>query len=85
MGWNYIDIKQDSNIIKNLDKSKFYFVHSFYVEAKQENILTTTKYEKEFVSGVKQDNIYGFQFHPEKSHKYGMQLFKNFLGMTDES
>ena len=85
MGWNYINIKQDSNIIKNLDKSKFYFVHSFYVEAKQENILTTTKYEKEFVSGVKQDNIYGFQFHPEKSHKYGMQLFKNFLGMTDES
>ena len=85
MGWNYIDIKKNNDIINHLANSKFYFVHSYFVDTPDENILTTTKYGKEFVSGIHKDNIYGFQFHPEKSHKYGMQLFKNFLGIDDES
>ena len=45
-----------------------------------EDILTTTNYGYEFVSGFEKNNIIGFQFHPEKSHKFGMQLFKNFVG-----
>lgn len=81
MGWNYIDKKQDDKLVNNLENSKFYFVHSYYVDTPDENILTTTKYGKEFVSGIQKENIYGFQFHPEKSHKHGMQLFKNFLGI----
>lgn len=82
MGWNYIKIENPSPIVKDLDDAKFYFVHSYFVNTAQENIITTTTYGHSFVSGVQKDNIYGFQFHPEKSHKYGMQLFKNFLGMN---
>ena len=79
MGWNYIKIENQSSIVKDLDDAKFYFVHSYFVNTAQENIVTTTKYGHNFVSGVQKENIYGFQFHPEKSHKYGMQLLKNFL------
>jgi glutamine amidotransferase len=79
MGWNYINIENQSQIVKDLDDAKFYFVHSYFVNTAQENILTTTNYGHGFVSGIQKENIYGFQFHPEKSHKYGMQLFKNFL------
>ena len=77
MGWNEV------NPIKNelCDKSsRFYFVHSYYVECKEEkNIMLKTNYGMEFVSGVSKDNIFGVQFHPEKSHKYGMNLMKKFI------
>lgn len=80
MGWNYVDIKKNTLLSKTLfEKNKFYFVHSYYVECLDENdIFFQTTYINNFVSGFTKDNIYGVQFHPEKSHKYGMQLFKNF-------
>ena len=77
MGWNEV------NPIKNElcdESSRFYFVHSYYVECKEEkNIMLKTNYGMEFVSGVSKDNIFGVQFHPEKSHKYGMNLMKKFI------
>ena len=62
-----------------IEKSKFYFVHSYYVEVEEEKErLMTTHYGSDFDSAIIKNNIFGVQFHPEKSHKFGMQLFKNF-------
>jgi glutamine amidotransferase len=62
-----------------MDYSRFYFVHSYYFDVENEaNILGETLYGKKFVSAVRNDRVYGFQFHPEKSHTYGMKIFKRF-------
>jgi len=81
MGWEYVKSHKESLLLKELyDKPRFYFVHSYFVKAnKEEDILFTTDYSGEFVSGFEKSNILGVQFHPEKSHKYGMKLFKNFI------
>lgn len=83
MGWNYVHTTQkDDPIIKGLDQSKFYFVHSYYVKVKDDNnSLLKTNYGINFDSGVRKDNIFGFQFHPEKSHKFGIKLFENFVAL----
>jgi glutamine amidotransferase len=58
----------------------FYFVHSYHIKCNNpSDVLTTTVYEYEFVSAIQKENIYGTQFHPEKSHDYGEQIFKNFV------
>lgn len=84
MGWNYINVKSDTGLFKNsLDDMRFYFVHSYYVECESdENILATTEYGGKFASAIGKDNIMGVQFHPEKSHKYGMNLLRNFVEMV---
>ena len=77
MGWNVA-----SPITNELcdNDSRFYFVHSYYVKCdEKDNIMLKTNYGMEFVSGVSKDNIFGVQFHPEKSHKYGMDLMKKFI------
>lgn len=83
MGWNYITINNmASPIVKNMtdQKNRFYFVHSYYAKCKnEENILMSADYGVEFTAAVNQKNIYGVQFHPEKSHKYGKQLLKSFI------
>ena len=83
MGWNTVNLSKESRLFANMEnqENRFYFVHSYYVECNNsEDILTTTKYgDKEFVSSFERENIIGVQFHPEKSHKFGMQLIKNFL------
>ena len=57
-----------------------YFVHSYYVKPKDKSvILTTTDYGIDFVSGIAKDNIYGFQFHPEKSQSVGLKILENFV------
>jgi glutamine amidotransferase len=80
MGWNTVEFKKESPI--NIDvsfNSRYYFVHSFYVDCEnQDDILCTTQYGQEFVSGFQHQNIIGLQFHPEKSHKFGMELLANF-------
>jgi glutamine amidotransferase len=80
MSWNYIEIKKNDRILSGLtNESRFYFIHSYHVVCNQEeDILTTTHYGYEFPSGVRRQNVMGVQFHPEKSHKFGMRLLKNF-------
>ena len=61
------------------EDARFYFLHSYYFDCEnRENILAVTEYGNEFACAVNSNNIYGVQFHPEKSHKYGIQLLKNF-------
>ena len=81
MGWNVTDINKHSKLFGSMpERSRFYFVHSFYVHCtNQEDIITTTNYGNNFVSTFEKENIIGVQFHPEKSHKFGMQLLKNFI------
>ena len=84
MGWR--NIKSDSDLkFHILDESKFYFVHSYYVplspsQEKYQSIMKTS-YEIDYSAGIQKGNIYGFQFHPEKSHKYGMKLFSYLNGL----
>ncbi len=80
MGWNRVFVKNDSPLIADLpEEPRFYFVHSYYVACDNEHdVLTTTHYGRDFHSIVQRGNVFGAQFHPEKSHKYGMKLLENF-------
>tara|TARA_Y100000996_G_C22447043_1_gene612230 strand:- start:210 stop:806 length:597 start_codon:yes stop_codon:yes gene_type:complete len=77
MGWNYVKIKKNNDII-NLNNQTFYFVHSYYPKVHEKNILATTTYGEEFPSIIGEKNIFGVQFHPEKSQKFGKELLKKF-------
>ena len=81
MGWNNTIIVKDNSLMKDLDnESMYYFVHSYYMKCNnKKDILTTTGYEDKFVSSIQKDNIFGTQFHPEKSHDTGEKLIKNFV------
>ena len=81
MGWNTISVnKADPIVKKNLNEKDFYFVHSYiYENINKDNILGLTTYGKNFPSIINKGNIYGVQFHPEKSHKNGLNLIKNFI------
>ena len=83
MGWNFIKQHKASRLLDNMySDPRFYFVHSYYFNAiDPEDILTSTTYEKEFTSSVERGNILGVQFHPEKSHKFGMKLLENFVDL----
>ena len=80
MGWNEVKIKRESPLFRDVyDEPRYYFVHSYHFMPKNSNdILTTSLYGYEFVSAIEKDNIVGVQFHPEKSHKFGMRILKNF-------
>lgn len=80
MGWNTLTVRQKSCLFKEMyEDARFYFVHSYYVKCKsQKSVLATSNYGIDFAAGIMKDNIYGLQFHPEKSHKFGMQIFRNF-------
>lgn len=83
MGWNNANIKKESILYKDIsDEAMFYFVHSFHIVCKDvKDILTISEYEYPFASSIHKENIYGTQFHPEKSHDWGEQLFKNFVNL----
>lgn len=84
MGWNSIKlVNGKENLLLEKSKDyKFYFTHSFYASCKNpENKVAETDYIISFDSIIKKGNIFGVQFHPEKSHKYGMEFFKNFLSL----
>lgn len=80
MGWNTIEIRHPHPLISELEaESRFYFVHSFYVRCNNKaSVLAETDYGGYFDSVIGEGNIMGAQFHPEKSHKYGMRLLKNY-------
>ncbi len=82
IGWNTVKfLDEKEKLFKDIkDEKDFYFIHSYYFFCKnKKNIIATTKYNEEFPSIVKNENIYGVQFHPEKSLKNGIKLFDNFL------
>jgi glutamine amidotransferase len=77
MGWNIAEITK-KNFLSDAQQ-KYYFVHSYYVDLKNKNdCIMKTNYGIEFVSGISANNIYGVQFHPEKSHRNGMSILTNF-------
>jgi len=80
MGWNTLAVRQPHPLFADLEaENRFYFVHSYHVVcADMGNVLAQTNYGFDFASAVVKDNIMGVQFHPEKSHKFGMRLYKNF-------
>lgn len=80
MGWNLVEQVSENSIISDLpEEPRFYFVHSYYVKVKDEKYsLLKTNYGHPFDSGILKDNIFGAQFHPEKSHKFGMKFLENF-------
>lgn len=80
MGWSHAAPAQENPLFDGLDsEARFYFVHSYYAAPEREaNTLATTEYGDRFASAVISENVYGTQFHPEKSHRYGMQLLENF-------
>ena len=80
MGWNTLTVRQPYPLFADLEaENRFYFVHSYHVVcADRGNVLAQTNYGFDFASAVVKDNIMGVQFHPEKSHKFGMRLYKNF-------
>jgi glutamine amidotransferase len=83
MGWNNINTQKQSILLENItEKAMFYFVHSYYVHCnKKDDILTTSTYEDKFVSSIQKDNIYGVQYHPEKSYDLGEEVFRNFVNL----
>lgn len=83
MGWNTIILNNNNKLLNSLtNRSRFYFLHSYYFKCNDENnIIATTEYGAVFTSVVNRDNIYGVQFHPEKSHHNGAQLLKNFADL----
>jgi glutamine amidotransferase/cyclase len=87
IGWNGLNIKQPSPIFNRLDgDEKFYFVHSFHVVPKNDDVvLTTTNYGYEFVSSIQKGNMVATQFHPEKSGRTGLRILENFLKMDTEA
>jgi imidazole glycerol-phosphate synthase subunit HisH len=79
MGWDYIQVKRQNPLIDTESKNRFYFVHSYYVKCHTENqSLATSNFGHEFTCMVNNDNIFGAQFHPEKSLHFGMKLLENF-------
>ena len=83
IGWNEINIKKESKIFKGVEnKSHMYFVHSYeFIPDDKSVILATTDYSSSIVCAVEKENIFGTQFHPEKSDKIGLKLISNFLDL----
>ncbi|HCT94561.1 MAG: imidazole glycerol phosphate synthase, glutamine amidotransferase subunit [Bacteroidetes bacterium GWE2_39_28] len=81
MGWNSIDISKKTKILNNVNVDpRFYFVHSYYVKCnKEDDVLAKSTYGIQFDAAFEHGNLIGVQFHPEKSHKFGIALFRNYL------
>lgn len=79
MGWNDAVPRSRDCLFQGMEDPRFYFLHSYYFAPESDtHVLATTDYNGEYASAVRSDNVFGTQFHPEKSHHWGMQLLKNF-------
>lgn len=83
MGWDVVNIRQEHPIIDEFNgQQRYYFVHSYHARCdNDDNVLMTCEYGYEFACAVVKGNVIGVQFHPEKSHDFGMALLKNFVGI----
>jgi len=81
MGWSKINVIKNDKDFKFLDQSKFYFLHKFYFPSHSDYSIALSNNNFEFSSFVNKDNIYGVQFHPEKSHNFGINFFNNFINL----
>jgi len=80
MGWNNIKLSNKSDLFNNIENFEFYFLHSYYYKTEDDkHILSMSKYGNSFTSAIYKENIFGTQFHPEKSHKNGIKILENFL------
>jgi glutamine amidotransferase len=84
MGWNTVRINREDSLFRDLDPdARFYFVHSYCVVCdNQSDVLAWTHHGHDFVSALQRENIMGTQFHPEKSHKFGLKVLKNFAELS---
>ena len=80
MGWNDVKSVNRSKLFDGMhDEARFYFLHSYYIECRSSNhLLATSEYSIKFACSINNKNIYGVQFHPEKSHQFGVKLLDNF-------
>lgn len=87
MGWNYVTARADSRLFAGIDATpRFYFAHSYHVVcADAADVAATADYGGVFTAALTRGNIYAAQFHPEKSHTFGMALFRNFLAVAGAS
>lgn len=83
MGWNTLNATRESELLGDLPENPYaYFVHSYYcVPDKEDDVLISVDYGLPFTAAVERDNVYGVQFHPEKSQQVGLQILRNFLAM----
>ena len=81
IGWNQLVVRKENALVQNISPAtEFYFCHSYHLDNRNSSmVLSDTEYGYPFVSAVAQDNIFGVQFHPEKSHDQGIRIFQNFL------
>lgn len=79
MGWNDVRVVRPARLFDGLENARFYFLHSYYFECGRESdVLAVSNYRQDFVCGARAGNVFGVQFHPEKSHQWGCRLLKNF-------
>ncbi|RFU67062.1 imidazole glycerol phosphate synthase subunit HisH [Bacillus sp. V59.32b] len=84
MGWNLLNFKNESELLKGLKEDYVYFVHSYYVKTAEESVVKASAgYYEEVPAIVGKDSVYGMQFHPEKSGEMGMSLLKNYLELVE--
>jgi len=82
VGWNNLMIKGSNLLYEGIPNNKdFYFVHSYHLQLNEDVITGTTEYGYQFVSSISKNNLYGFQFHPEKSQELGLAIINNFINL----
>ena len=85
MGWSKVQQVGNSSFLDGVfEDARFYFAHSYYISCSAEWVIGKTNYGVEFPSVIRKNNIFGAQFHPEKSHKYGLNLLKRFVDLVRE-
>lgn len=86
MGWNSLHLEHGGRLFRGIEEQSYvYFVHSYYLKAKDESIVkASTEYSTHIHASVEKDNIFGCQFHPEKSSEVGLRILKNFVELNRE-
>ena len=87
MGWNSVSINVENKLLRSEETDpRFYFVHSYYaICADEKHVIATCNHGLQFVSAVNSANIWGVQFHPEKSHRFGMKFISNFVELSRDA